>query len=52
MFVFQTDMETIPTSGGKKLLVSGWWGLVRHPNYLGDLIMAFTWASMCGEFYI
>ncbi|CDQ63550.1 unnamed protein product [Oncorhynchus mykiss] len=24
------------------LLVSGWWGLVRHPNYLGDLLMALA----------
>jgi Delta14-sterol reductase len=31
-------LETLPTARGKKLLVSGWWGLVRHPNYLGDII--------------
>lgn len=42
------DKETIMTASGKRLLVSGWWGLVRHPNYLGDIIMAFAWTFPCG----
>lgn len=29
--------------------MSGWWGMVRHPNYLGDLIMALAWSLPCGE---
>lgn len=33
---------------GKRLLVSGWWGYVRHPNYLGDIIMAVSWSLSCG----
>lgn len=41
-------LKTIHTSTGKSLLVSGWWGLVRHPNYLGDLIMALAWSLPCG----
>uniref|UniRef100_A0A0G2JU83 Delta(14)-sterol reductase LBR n=1 Tax=Rattus norvegicus TaxID=10116 RepID=A0A0G2JU83_RAT len=41
-------LKTIPTSTGKSLLVSGWWGFVRHPNYLGDLIMALAWSLPCG----
>ncbi|XP_039625270.1 delta(14)-sterol reductase TM7SF2 [Polypterus senegalus] len=41
-------LETIPTATGKRLLVSGWWGFVRHPNYLGDLIMALAWSLPCG----
>ncbi|KAF6073383.1 lamin B receptor [Phyllostomus discolor] len=41
-------LKTIHTSTGKNLLVSGWWGLVRHPNYLGDLIMALAWSLPCG----
>lgn len=40
--------ETIPTSRGKKLLVSGWWGWVRHPNYFGDIILHWAWASTAG----
>ncbi|KAK4883612.1 hypothetical protein RN001_006931 [Aquatica leii] len=34
-----SHLESLPTSQGKKLLVSGYWGWVRHPNYLGDIIM-------------
>ncbi|XP_038620782.1 delta(14)-sterol reductase TM7SF2 isoform X3 [Tachyglossus aculeatus] len=41
-------LRTIPTATGRRLLVSGWWGLVRHPNYLGDLIMALAWSLPCG----
>ncbi|XP_062892286.1 delta(14)-sterol reductase TM7SF2 [Mobula hypostoma] len=41
-------LETIPTATGRQLLVSGWWSLVRHPNYLGDLIMALAWSLPCG----
>ncbi|XP_069865740.1 delta(14)-sterol reductase TM7SF2 isoform X1 [Dipodomys merriami] len=41
-------LETIPTATGRKLLVSGWWGMVRHPNYLGDLIMSLAWSLPCG----
>ncbi|KAJ9596862.1 hypothetical protein L9F63_012118, partial [Diploptera punctata] len=41
-------LETIPTSRGKKILVSGWWGWLRHPNYLGDIIMHWCFASTCG----
>ncbi|KAJ8977585.1 hypothetical protein NQ317_018353, partial [Molorchus minor] len=32
-------LETIPTTQGKKLMVSGFWGIIRHPNYLGDILM-------------
>ena len=47
--MFISDLESIPTSSGKRLLVSGWWGLCRHPNYLGDLIMALAWSLPCGK---
>lgn len=43
-----SSLETIATATGKRLLVSGWWGLVRHPNYLGDLLMALAWSLPCG----
>ncbi len=32
-------LETLTTKSGRKLLVGGWWGMARHINYLGDLIM-------------
>ncbi|GCB76856.1 hypothetical protein scyTo_0020519, partial [Scyliorhinus torazame] len=41
-------LKTIPTATGRSLIVSGWWGFVRHPNYLGDLIMALAWSLPCG----
>ena len=44
------DLETIPGGHGKKLLVSGWWGLCRHPNYLGDLILSLSWSLPCGKY--
>lgn len=44
-----SGLETIATATGKRLLVSGWWGLVRHPNYLGDLLMALAWSLPCGK---
>ncbi|KAL4237764.1 hypothetical protein ACF0H5_002476 [Mactra antiquata] len=48
-----SHLETIPTRNSrKKLLVSGWWGLCRKPNYLGDLIMALAWSLPCGFGYI
>ncbi|GJQ88233.1 hypothetical protein Trydic_g13223 [Trypoxylus dichotomus] len=35
-------LEAIPTAQGKKLIVSGFWGFVRHPNYLGDIIIQMS----------
>ena len=39
---------TMSTARGTKLLLSGWWGLARHTNYLGDLTMAAAWCLACG----
>ncbi|XP_023339913.1 delta(14)-sterol reductase isoform X1 [Eurytemora carolleeae] len=36
-------LETLTTAGNKKLVVSGWWGLVRHPNYLGEILISWSW---------
>nr|XP_021324046.1 lamin-B receptor isoform X1 [Danio rerio] len=43
-----SHLKTIPTATGKSLIVSGLWGFVRHPNYLGDIIMALAWSLPCG----
>ncbi|MCH9680603.1 MAG: hypothetical protein K0V04_04145 [Deltaproteobacteria bacterium] len=40
--------ESIDTKRGTKLLVSGWWGLARKMNYLGDILMACAWCLACG----
>lgn len=31
-----------------RLLCSGWWGMARHINYVGDLAMAYSWSLTCG----
>ncbi|KAL1916720.1 uncharacterized protein VTP21DRAFT_5424 [Calcarisporiella thermophila] len=41
-------LKYIETKTGSKLLISGWWGVARHINYLGDLLMALAWSLPCG----
>eukprot|EP00656_Telonema_subtile_P047929 TRINITY_DN558_c0_g1_i3.p1 TRINITY_DN558_c0_g1~~TRINITY_DN558_c0_g1_i3.p1 ORF type:complete len:397 (+),score=99.83 TRINITY_DN558_c0_g1_i3:93-1283(+) len=41
-------IKTLPTERGTKLMISGWWGLSRHVNYLGDWIMSIAWCLPCG----
>jgi protein-S-isoprenylcysteine O-methyltransferase Ste14 len=44
------DLESMATLvPGSRLLISGWWGYVRHPNYLGDILMGIAWSLTCGE---
>jgi len=38
----------IRTATGSLLLTSGWWGIARHLNYLGDLAMALAWCLPTG----
>ena len=45
-------LKTMPTRRGTKLIVSGWWGICRHPNYVGDLMMALSWSLPCGFTHI
>ena len=40
--------KVLQTKRGTALLLSGWWGLARHTNYLGDLTMALSWCLACG----
>lgn len=28
---------------------TGWWGLARHANYVGDLILSFAMCATCGS---
>jgi Delta14-sterol reductase len=41
-------LKVMKTSKGKSLIVSGYWGMCRHPNYVGDWLMAVGWASFAG----
>jgi delta14-sterol reductase len=40
-----TGLTSMQTKRGTKLLTSGWWGWSRHPNYFGDLIMAYVFST-------
>jgi delta14-sterol reductase len=40
--------EFIETARGTRLLVSGFWGVARHSNYLGDLMMGLAWCLTTG----
>ena len=45
--VWNEKPEFIRTERGTLLLTSGWWGLARHANYMGDLTMALAWCLPC-----
>ncbi|KAH6868327.1 ergosterol biosynthesis ERG4/ERG24 [Alternaria rosae] len=36
-------LKCIETAAGSKLLISGWWGMARHINYLGDWFMSWSY---------
>jgi steroid 5-alpha reductase family enzyme len=44
----RADLKYMPTERGTRLLISGWWGVARHINYLGDAIMGLAWCLPCG----
>ncbi|CAM6113683.1 unnamed protein product [Calypogeia fissa] len=51
--IFKKDPKALiwgeaPKVIGGKLLVSGYWGIARHCNYLGDLLVAFSFSLPCG----
>ncbi|KAL3276494.1 hypothetical protein HHI36_011874 [Cryptolaemus montrouzieri] len=41
------SLESISTSHGKKLLCSGYWGLLRQPNILGDILIHLALLLFC-----
>ncbi|GAA5999602.1 delta(14)-sterol reductase [Rhodotorula paludigena] len=42
------NLTSFQTERGTRLLTSGWWGRSRHPNYMGDWIMAWAWCLPTG----
>lgn len=36
-------LKYIQTSNGARLITSGWWGMARHINYLGDWVMSWAY---------
>jgi steroid 5-alpha reductase family enzyme len=47
-FVWGKPVSYIHTEEGSYLLTSGYWGLARHFNYIGDMTMCIGWAVTCG----
>ena len=45
---FTRHARYLLTASGSRLLLSGWWGRSRHPNYFGDLCMSLAWSLTCG----
>ncbi|CAH8820872.1 unnamed protein product [Trichobilharzia szidati] len=43
-----SNAEIIAGPGTQRLLAGGFWGRVRHPNYVGYMIMALAMAIPCG----
>ncbi|ODA76909.1 hypothetical protein RJ55_07425 [Drechmeria coniospora] len=41
-------LEYIETKTGSKLLTTGWWGVARHINYLGDWIQSWPYSLPTG----
>ncbi|KAH9578937.1 Ergosterol biosynthesis ERG4/ERG24 [Trypanosoma melophagium] len=41
-------LKVLRTSRGKSLLISGYWGVCRHPNYVGDWLMTVAWSALTG----
>ncbi|KAH7329420.1 ergosterol biosynthesis ERG4/ERG24 [Stachybotrys elegans] len=41
-------LKYIETKRGTKLLTSGWWGVARHINYLGDWLQAWAYSLPTG----
>lgn len=42
-------LKVMKTSKGKSLIISGYWGICRHPNYVGDWLMSVGWAALTGN---
>jgi len=47
IFFGDKKAQYIKTKEGSLLLTSGFWGLARHFNYIGDLTMCIGWAVAC-----
>ncbi|KAE8132081.1 ergosterol biosynthesis ERG4/ERG24 [Aspergillus pseudotamarii] len=42
------QIKYIETASGSKLMISGWWGMARHINYLGDWLMSWAYSLPTG----
>lgn len=40
--------RAIETETGDRILVDGWFGIIRKPNYVPDMFFAFSWGLITG----
>ena len=45
---YSKGLDSVPAVSGKKILCGGWWGLVRYPNYLGEILIQWSWVLPAG----
>lgn len=45
-------LKVMKTSAGKSLIISGFWGICRHPNYVGDWLMTTSWSALTGTGFL
>ncbi len=43
------NLRSIPAAAGRRILCGGWWGLVRRPDYLGQILVQWSWILPAGE---
>lgn len=43
------NLRTIPAAAGRKIIAGGWFGLVRYPNDLGEILIQWAWVLPAGE---
>jgi len=50
-FILYLDYSSLPSSrpDGQRVLITGLWGVVRQPHYLGEIIIALSWCCLCGK---
>ena len=41
-------IKTLETKRGRKLMITGWWGMARKINYTGDWLMGLAWCLTTG----
>ena len=52
MFFCCKGVKSIPTKDGRNILIDGFWGTLRHPNYTGDFMMNVAWSMICGKLFV
>lgn len=44
--------KVIETKAGDRIMVDGWFGIIRKPNYVPDIFFSFSWGLITGFKYV